>query len=436
MSAPACDLEVLAVDTLAVEPSKELALHAAMLPPLSLISPDQHRVELATVAHSLRDYGTPVAAFRVLVDRFGLSTQDRSLVASTLIEPFVAQPVLAVQILARFVEGGLVPYGGAGHIGPFWNATALKAGIRNYSEYAPEGWPCLVACHLNMGGGPSGANVEDLAVSLGELAKERGWFDNYRDADYFFAGLLPTLRLAGFTPWECVRLSVATLSGAQCAHSGFRGFALDRAGRPYSNDPNYRHSLEPGKPRWASSLLAPLPALVVGKITQGLRTALEQEPYATEVMLPHPVLQQAGVANINDLVKLLGRQVGKDFVVARSDFAHRLETALRGAGALCGLSATTWDPATGFREGVADPANPVQQAQVDGQWVLQYLLGDKNKGIRAHAFSVLLKLCYGEGEGVDGLVLLQNGGLGRFPFGLERVLLETLARDPGVAKAA
>ena len=434
--AQAHDSNAPSVDPLALEPSKELALHVAMLPALVGVNAGAFRGEvgrdedLAVVAHGLRDYGTPVAAFRALVARFDLSDGDRRLVASTLIEPFVAQPALAVQILARFVEAGLIPYGGDSHAGPYWNATVRAAGIGSYETYAPEGWPCIVACHLNLGlGNLRGANVESLATMLGDLAKLRGWFDNHRDADHFFDGFMPTLRMAGFTPWECVRLSVAAMSGAQLAHSGLQTFRVDRSGRPYT------HGLKPGQTRWAASLMAPLPALVVGKVSVGLRSVLESEPYASEAMLVHPVLQQAGTTNVNSLVALLGRQVSKDFVAARRDFAHRLELALRGAGAFCGLTATTWDPALGFRESAATPGDPLLQAQVDGQWVFQYLLGDRDKGIRKHAFEVLARLCYGEGEGTDGLALLRGGGIGRFPFGLERALLEAMAQEPALAKA-
>ena len=417
-------------DHLAVEPGPELALHLAMTAPGNVV----------WTTHGLVGHYPPVAAFREMVSRFGLLDMDRAIVAGILLEPFLIRPALAAKILGLFVEHGLNPYSATFRTGRAeWNPSLLRSVSATCRDnwgtpYSAEGWPGVVACHLN-GVGQSAeregfeTNGEATAASLGSLVNSHAWFDRYRPPEGFFFGAIPTLMVAGFTPWECVRFSVAALSGAQL-HCGLGGFPADNCNRPNPS------RLKPGAPRWTPSMLAPLPALVVAKVVNGIRSIVLQEPYASDAMLPHPVLCQAGTTDLNALVAVLGRQTGKAFVEARREFMGRLDNALRNAGAYCGLSSTIWVPSKGTREAMFFMEDPVVQAEVDGLWVFQYLLGDKSPAIRQHAFDVLTRLCYGEKDGVDGLAILSKGGLSPFPWGIERVLLEAMMRDPSVARAA
>ena len=416
-------------DLLSVEPSPALALHLAMTPPGDVV----------WTTHGLVGHYPPVAAFRELVSRFGLYGMDRSIAAAILLEPFLLQPALAAKILGLFVEFGLNPYSATFRTGWAVSNPSLLRSVKTTNRetwgapYAAEGWPGIVACHLNGVGKmaqPEGLETkgEALAVSLGSLVNHQAWYDRYRAPQGFFFGVLPTLLVAGFTPWECVRFSVAAMAGTQ-THCGLDGFPVD-----------YRNKPEPARvtpgPRWTPSLLVPLPALVVAKVTNGIRSAVLQEPYAKDAMLPHPVLRQAGTTDLNALVAVLGRQSGKAYVEARRDFMRRLDTSLRNAGAYCGLAETVWNPAKGTRDAVFFTDNPQVQAQVDGLWVYQYLLSDKNPVIRQHAFECLTRLCYGEDDGVAGLAILRGGGLSPHPWGIERVLLEVLARESSLAKVA
>jgi len=394
--------------------SEELRLTAAIFGPAA-----REQSSPYALGRQLRVAYPPVASFKEVAANLQ-APECRMRLASTLIEPYLGRPALAKRILAEFVREGLDPYASSREHPDYSEDCEFYVGGGGVAAWGPSEWPCVIAATLGTDLRISTDSIKKLADACRRFNLVRNWVEGILSTYVF------SLRQAGLTPLERVKFGVEVLNGLQVKKE-VNGVEIVYK-HVKNPDGTWTKQVSTYKAKWSPIALVPLPALVLAKVNQGLRERTMEPIMGEKLLAPHESLTRAGIQNMADLLENLEIKANKATIQRRMEFARRFDAVLDGMGAYAGLDRTVGNPADRAVIDHAEGATgPVPQAQVDGLWVFEHLLGDRDLEIRRFALGALARIRYGRHR--DGLAILRNGGEGAYPFGIERVMQDAIAQD-------